>query len=165
MPKQQPTLDADPKLDAGARPAGVVEVVLKIALPARGTAALAVYVIRLRLLRLFAFGRRFLSIRFSPLLGLSFARFGWSSFARSLLSDHRRFKLLHERQGAGQCCFRVQINKIAQMEKTRHAVLLALLSKLGDIDIDCIVWPKKRRHLFPAARAVAGALAKCFNLL
>jgi hypothetical protein len=49
-------------------------------------------------------GRRFHSIRLPPSLGLSVAsaRFGRSFLARGLLSDHRRFERLHERDGIGR---------------------------------------------------------------
>jgi hypothetical protein len=47
----------------------------------------------------------------------------------AFLSDHRRL---------------VQINEIAQMEKTRYAVPAALCSGLGEIDIDCLVWALSR---------------------
>jgi hypothetical protein len=107
---------------------------------------LALAVSGLLFLSLRAFGSRFLSIRLSPSLSFSFAHGGQSFLARGLLSDHRRFKRPHERKGASRCCFTVQINKIAQMEKTRDAVLVALLSRLGEIDIDRFVWLKSR-HL------------------
>jgi hypothetical protein len=48
-------------------------------------------------------------------------------FARGLLSDHRRFERLHERNGIGRRRFGVQIDEIAQMEKTRSTVLAALV--------------------------------------
>jgi len=91
------------------------------------------------------FGRRFLSIRLSPSLSVSFARHGQSFLARGLLSNHRRFKRLHERDGANRCCFTMQIDEIAQMKKARDAVPVALLSRLGEIDIDPFVWLKKRK--------------------
>jgi hypothetical protein len=49
----------------------------------------------------------------------------------------------------------MQINKIAQMEKTRDAVLVAPRSGLDAR----LVWLQKRRHLppFPAARMVAAS--------
>jgi hypothetical protein len=77
-----------------------------------------------------------LSIRLPP---RSFARVGQSLLARGLLSDHRRFKHPHERNGVSRCYFTVQINEIAQMKKTRDAVPVALLSRLGEIDIARLV--------------------------
>jgi hypothetical protein len=58
----------------------------------------------------------------------------------------------------------VQINKIAQMKKTRDAVLIALVSRLGEIDIGRLVWLKKRRHSPPAAHAVAALSPNTFRL-
>jgi hypothetical protein len=40
----------------------------------------------------------------------------------------------------------VHIDEIAQMKKTRDAVPVVLLSRLGEIDVDLFVWLKKRRH-------------------
>ena len=51
----------------------------------------------------------------------------------------------------------MQIYKIAQMEKTRGAVAVALLPVLGKIDIVRLVWLKKRRHIPPPARIVAAS--------
>jgi hypothetical protein len=85
------------------------------------------------------FGRRFLSIRLSPSLSVSFARDRQSFLARGLLSDHRRFKRLDEGNDAGRCCFRVQVNEIAQVEKARHAALVTLAARLREIDIDRLV--------------------------
>ena len=65
-----------------------------------------------------------------------------SCFSRvGLLSDHRRFEL-HERNGIGRRRFGMQIDKIAQMEKARDAVLVVLLSRLDAR----LVWSEKRRH-------------------
>jgi hypothetical protein len=76
-----------------------------------------------------------------------------SRFSRAAFSAiHRRFKLLHERNGIGRRRFGVHINKIAQMEKARDTVPVALLSRLSEIDIGRLVWLKKRRHL-PLRRA------------
>jgi len=92
------------------------------------------------------FGRRFLSLSFS------FARFGQPFLARGLLGDHLRFQRLHECNSARRCCLRVQINKIAQMEKTRDP-RVALVSRLDEIDIvRIVVWLKKHRHSPPAVR-------------
>jgi hypothetical protein len=44
---------------------------------------------------------------------------------------------------------RVHVDEIAEVKKTRDAVLVALLSRLGEIDIGRLVWLKKRRHLSP----------------
>jgi hypothetical protein len=95
-----------------------------------------------------AFGRRFLSLSFS------FARFGQPFLTRGLLGDHLRFQRLHECNSGGRCCLRVQINKIAQMEKTRDP-RVALVSRLDIVRI--VVWLKKHRHSPPpgaSARAV-----------
>jgi hypothetical protein len=113
--------------------------------------ALAVSVIHCRLLGLRAFGRCFLAIRLSPSLS-SFARVGQSFLARGFLGDHRRFKLLHKHNGARRCSFRVQINEIAEVKKTRNPVLVARVSRLGEIDIVRIVCVKKPRHSSPVAR-------------
>ena len=52
--------------------------------------------------------------------------------------------------GRGWRGLRMQINKIAQMEKTRDAVLVELLSRLNAR----LVWLKKRRHA--SRESVAG---------
>jgi hypothetical protein len=123
---------------------------------------LAVCVIRRRFLGLLSRPPRArppLSVDLSPSLSVSFARHCQSLLARGLLSNHRRFKRLHERNGANRCCFTVHIDEIAQMKKTRDAVPV-LLSRLGEIDIDPFVWLKKRRHLSPCGARGRGALAK-----
>jgi hypothetical protein len=55
----------------------------------------------------------------------------------------------------------VQINKIAQMEKTRYAVPAALRSRFGG-GVDCrLVWLQKPRHALPAARAGVTQIGLC----
>jgi hypothetical protein len=62
---------------------------------------------------------------------ISFARAGQSFLACRPLGDYRRFKRLDVGDGARWRGFRVQIAKVAKVEKTRHAVLTALASRLG----------------------------------
>jgi hypothetical protein len=62
----------------------------------------------------------------------------------------------------------VQINKIAQVEKTRDAVPVALRPGLGEIDFDCLVWIKRRRHYPPCganARGLTQLVAGIFPLM
>jgi hypothetical protein len=74
-------------------------------------------------------------------------------FARGLLSDHRRFERLHERNGIGRRRFGVQIDEIAQMEKTRGTVLAALVLAALRSGLDArLVWLQKRRNLPPSLR-------------
>jgi hypothetical protein len=71
-----------------------------------------------------------LAIRLSPSLS-SLARLRELFLARGFLSDHRRFKRLDVGDGARRRRLRVSVNKIAQMQETRDAVLAALAPRLG----------------------------------
>ena len=54
------------------------------------------------------------------------------------------------------------------MQETRDAVVVALVSRFGEIDIGRLVWPKKRRHLsplrHPRSRRYANRLPVSFSL-
>ena len=58
----------------------------------------------------------------------------------------------------------MQIDEIAQMKKARDAVPVALLSRLGEIDIDPFVWLKKRRHSSPCGARGRGASPNIYRL-
>ena len=70
------------------------------------------------------FGRRFLSIRLSPSLSVSFARRGQSFLARGLLSNHRRFKRLHERNGASKSSNPPRFRSAQESRGTRRTLLV-----------------------------------------
>jgi hypothetical protein len=102
---------------------------------------------------------RLLDRRFLP---CSFARVGQSLLARGLLGDHRRLKPYHMRDGIGRRRLRVQIAKVAKMEKTREAALAAL--RFGEVDIGRLVWIKERRHSSPCGDGVTQLVAGNFPL-
>ena len=71
--------------------------------------------------------------------------------------------LLYEGDGAGRRRFGMQVNKIAEMEKTRDTAVALVSTRLGKINIVRIVRLKKRHHLSPAPQRVRSRRSREFT--